>query len=89
VRCSGRPGQRRRVGWVRSRAWICDFSSTHSTAALGWVQVQADDVVDLGGQLRVGEELEGLGAPGLDAVLTPDAGHGVAADAELAGQQPG
>src|SRR5437870_6523032 len=27
---SGRIGKR---GWVRSRAWICDFSSRHSTTA--------------------------------------------------------
>jgi hypothetical protein len=56
---------------------------------LGWVQVQADDVVDFGHQLRVGGELEGLGPPRLDAVLAPDAGDGVAAHTELAGQQPG
>jgi hypothetical protein len=56
---------------------------------VGWVKVQADDVVDLGDQLGVGGELEGLGPPGLDAVPAPDAGDGVAADAELAGQQPG
>jgi hypothetical protein len=54
---------------------------------LGWVQVQADDVVDLGRQLRVGGELERLSAPRLDAVPPPDAGNGVTADAQLAGQQ--
>jgi hypothetical protein len=52
------------------------------------MQVQADDILDLGRQLRVGGELEGLGAPGLDAVLAPDAGHGVVTDAQLTGQQP-
>ena len=56
---------------------------------LGWVQVQADDVVDLGRELRVGGELEGLCPPGLDAVLAPDASDGVAAHAQLVGQQPG
>jgi hypothetical protein len=56
---------------------------------LGWVQVQADDVVDLGRQLRVGGDLEGRCPPGLDTVLAPHSGDGVAAHAELAGQQPG
>jgi hypothetical protein len=32
---------------------------------LRWVQIQADDVVDLGRQLRVGGELEGPSAPRL------------------------
>jgi hypothetical protein len=57
--------------------------------ALGWVQVEPDDVVDLGGQFRVGGELERLGSPGLHAILASDPGDAVAADAELAGQQPG
>ena len=56
---------------------------------LGRLQVQADDVVDLGRQLRVGGELEGLDPPGLHAVLTPYPGDRVAAHAQLAGQQPG
>jgi hypothetical protein len=56
---------------------------------LGWVQVQADDVVDLGRQLRVGGELEGLGPPGLDTIFAPDARNGVTADTRLTGQQPG
>jgi hypothetical protein len=29
----GPPGRKRRAGWVRSRAWIWDFSSTHTTTA--------------------------------------------------------
>jgi hypothetical protein len=33
VRRSACPGRMGRSGWVRSRAWTCDFSSTHSTAA--------------------------------------------------------
>ena len=53
------------------------------------VQVQPDDVADLGFQLRVGGELEGLGPPGLEVVVAPDAGHGVVTDAELVGQQLG
>jgi hypothetical protein len=57
--------------------------------AIGWVQVEPDNVVDLGGQFGVGGGLEGPNAPGLDAVLAPDAGDGVAADTEFAGQQPG
>jgi len=57
--------------------------------AVGWVQVEPDDVMDLGGQFRVGGELEGPDAPGLDAVLAPDPGDGVAADIKFAGQQAG
>ena len=53
------------------------------------MQVEPDNVVDLGGQFGVGGGLEGPNAPGLDAVLAPDAGNGVAADPEFAGQQPG
>jgi hypothetical protein len=45
--------------------------------------------VDLGGLVGVGGGLEGPNAPGLDAVLAPDAGDGIAADSEFAGQQPG
>ena len=42
---SGRPG------WVRSSAWICDFSSTDSTTAwAGGCDVEADDVVQLLGE---------------------------------------
>src|SRR5665647_2745856 len=33
VREAGRPGRKGRIGAVRSRAWIWDFSSTHSTTA--------------------------------------------------------
>ena len=29
----GRPGRSGSIGWVRSSAWICDFSSTQSTTA--------------------------------------------------------
>jgi hypothetical protein len=62
---------------------------TEHDRACGWVQIQPDDVVDLGRELRVGGELEGLGAPRLDPVLAPDARDGVAADAKLSRQQPG
>ena len=30
---SGMPGRSGRIGWVRSSAWHCDFSSTHTTTA--------------------------------------------------------
>jgi hypothetical protein len=62
---------------------------TEDDRPLGWVQVEPDDVVDLGREVRVGGDLEGLGPPGLDAVLAPDASDGVAAHAQLVGQQPG
>jgi hypothetical protein len=57
--------------------------------AIGWVLVESDNVVDLGGQVGVGGGLDGPNPPGLDAVLAPAAGDGVAADTEFAGQQPG
>jgi hypothetical protein len=49
------------------------------------MQVQADDVADLGFQLRVGGELEGLGPPWLEVVLGPHPRHGVVADPQLLG----
>lgn len=33
LRRSGTPGIIGRTGWDRSRAWICDFSSTQRTSA--------------------------------------------------------
>ena len=57
--------------------------------SFGRVQVQADHVADLGFQLRVGGELEGLGPPRFEVVLGPDAGDGVVATAQLVGEQPG
>ncbi len=56
---------------------------------LGRVQVEPDDVADLGFQLRVGGELERLDPPGLQAPLLPHLADGEIADAQLAGQQPG
>ena len=48
------------------------------------VQVQPDDVADLGLQLRVGGELERLAPPRLQAPLSPDPGHPHVGDAQLA-----
>ena len=55
---------------------------------LGWVQIQADDVVDLGDQFGVGGEFERLGPPRLDPVLAPGLGHRRETDPQLVGQQP-
>jgi hypothetical protein len=57
------------------------------------VQVQADDVVNLALQLRVGGELEGLGPPGLHAEAVPHPGDGGVRDrrpfrGQRGGQQP-
>jgi hypothetical protein len=60
---------------------------TQHHGVLGRVQVQADDVDDLGLQHRVGGEPERLAAPGLDAVLTPDRRHRVVGDLQMPGQQ--
>src|ERR1035441_7449519 len=53
VRRPGMPGIIGSTGWDRSRAWIWDFSSTHSTTARSGV-VQTDDVDDLLHEERVG-----------------------------------
>jgi hypothetical protein len=55
---------------------------------LGRVQVQPDHVADLGRKLRVGGELERLGLPGLEVVLSPDPGDGAVADPQLSSEQP-
>src|SRR6266566_405253 len=92
VRRWGLPGRSGRLGAVRESAWIWRFSSTQTTMARSGgcrLQVQADDVADLGVQLGVGGELERLGPPGLEVMLAPHAGHGVVADPQLVGQQPG
>jgi hypothetical protein len=48
---SGRPG------WVRSRAWICDFSSTLEHHGVGGgIDIEADDVADL----KVGKGPNGI-----------------------------
>ena len=76
--CAARscPGCIGSVFWVRSSAWIWDFSSTHSTTAFsGGCQVQPDHVGDLGDQLGVGGELERLGPPRLDPVVAPGPQH--------------
>ena len=50
---------------------------------LGRVQVEADDVADLGVELRVGGELEPLGAVRLQAEPAPQPGDRVVADLDL------
>jgi hypothetical protein len=56
---------------------------------VGRVQVEPDDVADLGLQLGVGGELERLPPPGLQAPLAPDPRDPHVGDPQLAGQQPG
>jgi hypothetical protein len=50
------------------------------------VQVDADDVADLVNEERVGGDLEGLGAPGLQSEGPPDVLHAARGDARLAGK---
>jgi hypothetical protein len=77
-----------KVGAARSNAWIWDSSSTQSTIAfLGRVQVEPDDVGDLGHQFRIGGELERLHPPGLHAVLTPHSGHRPVPDPQVRHQK--
>jgi len=51
------------------------------------VQVQPDDIADLGVQLGVGTELEGLHPPRLQVPFAPDPGHRREPDLQLGGQQ--
>ena len=70
------PGLSGRPGWVRSSAWIWDFSSTESTSAWrGRIDVEADDVRELGGELGVARALEGADAVRLQPVRRPDPLH--------------
>src|SRR4051812_25074859 len=48
----------------------------------GWVHVETDDVLDLGGECRVIGSLEGAYAMGLQAKRVPDPLHGAEADAD-------
>ena len=53
------------------------------------VQAQANDIADLGFQLRVGAELKRLDPVRLDLPLAPDPGHARERDPQLRGQEPG
>jgi hypothetical protein len=53
---------------------------------LRWVQIQANHVADLALQLRVGGELERLGPPRLDLMLSPHPRDRGMADTQLGGQ---
>jgi len=53
----------------------------------GWVEVQPDDVADLGLELGVRAELERLGLPWLQTPPTPDPRDRREADPEVVGQQ--
>ena len=73
--CAARPGPGRigRTGCVRSKAWICAFSSTqNTTACVGRVQVQTDNIAHLLDQQRVRRQLECLGAMRLQPERAPD-----------------
>ena len=53
------------------------------------VQVQADDIDELGFEVGVGGDLERVDPPRLQPVITPDTSDGVLADAVTFGHQPG
>jgi hypothetical protein len=53
-----RPGFIGSPGWVRSRAWIWLFSSTERTSVGRRVDIKADHVSELLGELRVVRQLE-------------------------------
>ena len=68
------PGLSGRPGWVRSSAWIWLFSSmeTHHRVR-GRVHVEADDVIELGGEVGIVGSLEGADPVRLELVGLPDA----------------
>ena len=77
------------MGWVRSKAWICVFSSTESTNAfLGRGQVEPDDGDDFLGELRVPTAREGLEPMRLDVGGLPDLPHLPLCDPGVARHQP-
>lgn len=81
VRLSGRPG------CVRSSAWICVFSSQHSTSACsGGVEVETNDVFELLDEMRVVGELEGFDSVRLEVMSAPNAGHRSGVGAKVRGQ---
>src|SRR5215469_2273459 len=76
------PGLIGKPGWVRSSAWICDFSSIESTG-MGWrMHVETDDIFHLLGESRVAGALEGAQAMWLQAVGAPDTLYGVQRQAD-------
>jgi hypothetical protein len=56
---------------------------------LGWVEVKAHDVGELGFQLRIGAELEALPPSRLKVLLLPDLDDAGGEDLQFAGQRPG
>ena len=71
-----RPGLIGNPGWVRSSAWIWLFSSIDSTAAwAGGVDIEPDDISQLGGKARIARALEGAQPMRLQFVRPPDALH--------------
>jgi hypothetical protein len=53
------------------------------------VEIQADDVGDLGDKFGVGGELERLGPPRLRSVMPPSPQHRRGVDVQMIGEQPG
>ena len=54
-----RPGLSGSPGWVRSSAWIWLFSSSDSTRRRRRVNVEPNDVGELGGKAEIPRALEG------------------------------
>ena len=85
----GRSGQTRRTGWVRSKAWIWDFSSTQrTTARSGGCRYRPTTSWTLAANCGSVENLKISARQGCTR-FAPHSGDRVTAHAELAGQQPG
>ncbi len=61
---------------------------TEHDRVLQGIQVEPDDVGDLGDQFGIGGEFERLSTPGLDPMVAPHPGHGAVADPQMSREQP-
>src|ERR1700738_2566738 len=77
-----------RIGCIRLRAWIGDFSSVHKTRAR-WIKIKPDDVAHLFHQLRVGREFEAFAAMPAQAKGAPNATYRRPADTRPLGHLTG
>ncbi len=85
---SGRPGHRQDQGGPVERLDLGLLVDADHHRLLRRVQIQPDDVADLGVQLRVGGELERLPLPRLQIMLPPDAGDRGEGNPQVCAQQP-
>ena len=77
-----------RPGWVRSSAWICDFSSNAEHHRMGGrVDIEPDHLLELVGEFGVVGELEGAHPMRLQTLPGPDPAHRGRADPDRPGHR--